>query len=94
MPQITLLDPDSVESSELVQETFEFWFADVDHIRAPFPSYIHNELKQISTKRFYEWASKIKDSAKEEMNDEMIGEKLEEIIFDEAYIVQNLKFTK
>ena len=79
-----LLDSSTVESSELVQETFDFWFMDKEHIRTPFPSYIRNELKQISTNRFYDWASKLNESAKEEMNDEMIGEKFEEIIFDVA----------
>lgn len=84
MAQITLLDPDSVESSELVQETFEFWLSDKEHIRSPFPNYIHNELKQTATERFFQWARKLKDTAKDEMNDEMIGEKFEEIIFDVA----------
>jgi len=78
------LNPDTVEGSELVQETFEFWFADREHIRSPFPAYIQNELKRISTERFFGWAKNLKDEAKDEMNEEMIGEKFEEIIFDAA----------
>lgn len=84
MKQQDLLNPGTVESSELVQETFEFWFSDREHIRSPFPAYVHNDLKRISTERFYDWAKNLKDSAKDEMNDEMIGEKFEEIIFDIA----------
>lgn len=84
MKQQDLLNPGTVESSELVQETFEFWFSDREHIRSPFPAYVHNDLKRISTERFYDWAKNLKDSAKDEMNDEMIGEKFEEIIFDVA----------
>ncbi|MCC7455109.1 MAG: hypothetical protein IT222_13155 [Crocinitomix sp.] len=79
-----ILNPDTVEGSEMVVETFQFWFKNYEHIRTPFPTYIHNDLRRIATERFFEWASKLKDSAKEEMNDEMIGEKFEEIIFDVA----------
>ncbi len=81
---VAILDPNTVEGSELVTETFQFWFNDHEHIRSPFPAYIHNDVRRIATERFYEWASKLSDSAKEEMNDEMIGEKFEEIIFDAA----------
>ena len=81
---VSVLDPNTVESSELVTETFQFWFNDHGHIRSPFPSYIKNDVKRLATERFYTWASKLTDSAKEEMNDEMIGEKFEEIIFDAA----------
>lgn len=79
-----VLNPDTVESSEMVTETFQFWFGDHEHIRSPFPLYIQNDVKRLSTERFYTWASKLTESAKEEMNDEMIGEKFEEIIFDVA----------
>jgi hypothetical protein len=78
------LNPDTLEGSELVKETFEFWFSDKEHIRSPFPAYIHNDLKRISTERFFGWAKNLKDEAKDEMNEEMIGEKFEEIIFDVA----------
>ncbi|MBK9193150.1 MAG: hypothetical protein IPM77_17540 [Crocinitomicaceae bacterium] len=78
------LNPDTVEGSELVQETFEFWFSDREHIRSPFPAYIQNDLKRISTERFFGWAKNLKEEAKDEMNEEMIGEKFEEIIFDAA----------
>jgi len=78
------LTPNTVESSELVEQTFQFWFTGADHIRTPFPDYIRNDLKTMATDRFFNWASNLEDGAKDEMNDEMIGEKFEEIIFDVA----------
>lgn len=83
--QITkAIEPNTIESSELVKATFEFWLNDHDHIRSPFPIYIHNDLKRLGTERFFNWASTLTDEAKHEMNEEMIGEKFEEIIFDAA----------
>ncbi|MBD81481.1 MAG: hypothetical protein CL840_21360 [Crocinitomicaceae bacterium] len=78
------LDPSTFESSELMEETFRFWFADNEHIRTPFPSYIRDELKQRAIAKFYDWANGLHDKAKDEVNDELIGEKFEEIIFETA----------
>ena len=81
---MSVLEETTVESSELVEQTFNFWFKDQDHIRSPFPSYIRSELKSIAVKRFFEWTAKLNDKAKEEINDTIIGEKFEEIIFEIA----------
>jgi len=78
------LDPNKVESSELVDQTFDFWFNGRDHIRSPFPKYIHSELKSISTQKFYKWAAGLDVNAKDEVNETIIGEKFEEIIFEAA----------
>ncbi len=78
------LDPTTVESSELVEQTFDFWFNGKEHIRSPFPEYIRPELKMKSVQRFFKWASGLNSKAEEEVNDTMIGEKFEEIIFEEA----------
>lgn len=78
------LDPNKVESSELVDQTFDFWFNGRDHIRSPFPKYIHSELKSTSVEKFYTWASGLDANAKDEVNDTIIGEKFEEIIFEVA----------
>ena len=37
-----------------------------------------------ATERFYEWTNGLKPEAKDELNDEAIGEKFEEIIFETA----------
>ena len=78
------LESNTVESSEMVEETFKFWFNDNEHIRSPFPKYIHTQLKEESTQKFFEWATSLNPKAKDEMNDEMIGEKFEEFIFETA----------
>lgn len=78
------LDPDTVESSELVEQTFNFWFKGPDHIRSPFPEYMHRELKDKSVERFYKWARGLDHGAQKEINETILGEKFEEIIFEIA----------
>lgn len=78
------LDSTTIESSEMVEQTFDFWFKGKEHIRSPFPEYIQLDLKKISVNRFYEWVSRLNVKAGEEINDEIIAEKFEEIIFESA----------
>lgn len=78
------LEPNTIESSELVEQTFNFWFTDNDHIRSPFPEYIRPILKEKSVDGFFKWVSNLNPKAKEEVNDEMVAEKFEEIIFETA----------
>ncbi|MCW8898237.1 MAG: hypothetical protein OQJ96_07130 [Flavobacteriales bacterium] len=78
------LEPNTVESSELVEQTFNFWFSDNEHIRSPFPEYIRPILKENAVDAFFKWVSNLNPKAKEEVNDEMIAEKFEEIIFETA----------
>ncbi len=78
------LEQGTLESSELVDETLKFWFKDNNHIRSPFPEYIRPNLKKNATKSFFRWTSNLNPKAKDEVNDEMIAEKFEEIIFEEA----------
>lgn len=78
------LEPNTIESSELVEQTFNFWFNDNEHIRSPFPEYIRPILKEKAVDGFFKWVSSLNPKAKEEVNDEMIAEKFEEIIFETA----------
>lgn len=78
------LDSTTVESSELVEHTFKFWFNDNEHIRSPFPTYIQPELRVKSTGLFFDWVVGLDPKAKDELNDEAVGEKFEEIIFETA----------
>lgn len=78
------INRNSVEGSELVEQTFKFWLNDNEHIRSPFPHYIHQRLKQEATEQFFTWIEGLQAEAKEELNDEMIGERFEEIIFEVA----------
>ena len=74
-----------VESSELVEQTFNFWFNNKDsHIRSPFPEYIRPDLKRNATLNFNTWINALSSGADKELNDEIIGEKFEEIIFEEG----------
>lgn len=79
-----VLQPNTVESSELVEQTFHFWFTDNEHIRSPFPEYIRPILKEKAVDGFFKWVNNLNPKAKEEVNDEMIAEKFEEIIFETA----------
>jgi len=74
----------TVEDSELIDQSFQFWFNDNNHIRSPFPKYIQNELKIIATNNFTSWLENLKSGAEKEINDVIIGEKFEEIIFESA----------
>jgi len=82
------LDSTTIESSELVEQTFKFWFTDNNHIRSPFPEYIRPKLQSIAKDKFFRWASqldpKAKDELNDELNDEIVGERFEEFIFESA----------
>lgn len=81
------LEQGTIESSELVTETLKFWFSDNEHIRSPFPTYIQPELEKRATAGFYDWAKNLDFKAKDEINDEVISEKFEEIIFEHALLL-------
>ncbi len=83
------LDQNTIESSELVDQTFDFWFNSNSHIRCPFPEYIQKQLKDDSVERFYKWTSTLKEDASKEVNETVIGEKFEEIIFETALSLVN-----
>lgn len=78
------IDRNTIESSDMVEHTFKFWFNDNEHIRSPFPEYIKPQLKKDATDLFFNWTKKLDDKAKDDLNDESIGEKFEEIIFETA----------
>lgn len=75
--------PSNIEL-EMITAAFDFWYSNNDHIRSPFPNYIQEELKLNATKKFLDWNAKISDKAKKDINDDILAEKLEEIIFDLA----------
>lgn len=88
------LDEGTVENSELVQQTFDFWFKDQEHIRSPFPAYIHGELRYLATKKFHQWAVGLHPKAKDDVNEEIIAEKFEEIIFETALTLVKIEDEK
>lgn len=74
----TYIDP------EMLEATFNFWYNDDKHIRSPFPLYIREQLTEISTELFLKWGKQIDSKAKKDINDEILAEKFEEIIFETA----------
>lgn len=82
--------PETNNKTEPIIETgmtdaaFNFWFNDNKHIRSPFPTYIRKNLKEKAEAKFSDWTSKLSEQAKKEINDEIIAEKFEEILFETA----------
>lgn len=68
----------------IMEAAFNFWFRDSGHIRSPFPGYIRERLKENAAVKFTDWMSKMSERAKKEINDEIITEKFEEILFETA----------
>lgn len=73
-----------VEESQMIKAACDFWFNDHEHIRSPFPDYIRSKLKTEAINRFSNWVENLLPEAEEEMNDEMMAEKFEEILFETA----------
>ena len=71
-----------IEKSQFLEESFKFWYNDHDHIRSPFPEYIREELKEKATKKFSDWLDNLKQGAEKEVDDAVIAEKFEELIFE------------
>ncbi len=78
------VDREQLDRSELVEKTFDFWFAPQPHIRSPFPAYIHSDLRHNAVSRFHGWLNGLKSGSEKEVDRHIVGEKLEEIIFETA----------
>lgn len=76
-----------IAHSQLVETAVKFWFSDHDHIRSPFPEYIHTRLERKSSERFEKWLSNLEDKAKDEINEVIMAEKFEEILFEEGLLL-------
>lgn len=75
---------EELANSEMVQQTFAFWFSDHEHVRSPFPFYVQQEVKDKSVAAFADWIGKLNPKANEEINEEIAHEKFEEILFQQA----------
>lgn len=74
----------------MIDSSFEFWFSSQGHLRSPFPVEIRDELKEKVKEKFLIWLERLTDKSKNEINDEIILEKFEEILFEVAMtMVQN-----
>lgn len=72
------------EENSMVEAALEFWLNDQGHIRSPFPAPIRKTLKEKTKSKFSDWTANLSDGAKKEVNDEIIAEKFEEILFETA----------
>ena len=74
----------SLIDNGMIEAAFGFWFSDKEHIRSPFPVYIREPLTTKALDNFFDWVNKISDDARKDINDEIIAEKFEEILFETA----------
>ncbi|MCB0538174.1 MAG: hypothetical protein KDE33_11695 [Bacteroidetes bacterium] len=73
---------EEIENSEFIKKTFEFWFETNGHIRSPFPSYVIPMVKESAILQFQEWINKLPKKAEKEIDDTVVCEKFEEILFE------------
>lgn len=77
--------PIIASDSEMVQAAMQFWLIGDEHIRSPFPQYIHDELQSRTLERFNTWLGQLDgQQAETEVTDEVMAAKLEEILFETA----------
>ena len=74
----------NIIDNDMIEAAFNFWYSDKEHIRSPFPDYIREPLRMKALDKFFDWTKKISDKAKDEINDEIVAEKFEEILFETA----------
>lgn len=75
---------DQLAASDMVAQTFNYWFADHEHVRSPFPFYVQDDVKMKAVGAFHAWMSKLNAKANEEITEEIAHEKFEEILFEQA----------
>ncbi|MCC7051592.1 MAG: hypothetical protein IT239_07435 [Bacteroidia bacterium] len=69
----------------MIEAALNFWFSNSEHLRSPFPVYIREDLQNKAVLKFLEWGGQISSEAKREINDEILAEKFEEILFEIAH---------
>ncbi|MBV6405640.1 MAG: hypothetical protein GFGODING_02420 [Flavobacteriales bacterium] len=72
---------EQIAQSELFTATLEFWFTGSAHLRSPFPAPWHATLRERTAERFHAWLSALGEEARHAVNDTIVGEKLEELLF-------------
>src|SRR5574343_918715 len=79
-----LIEKQDYIDGEMVKVSIDYWFRDHDNVRSPFPDYIKSDLKGNAVKKFLIWSEKLTPDSKKEINDEILIERFEEILFEEA----------
>ncbi len=75
---------ETTSENGMIEAAFQFWFNDRGHIRSPFPEPIRKTLEEKAKTKFSNWTGKLSDSAKNEIDDGILAEKFEEILFETA----------
>lgn len=73
-----------VIDKDFIEQSFQFWFVDNEHIRSPFPNSIKDALKEKTFRVFMEWVYELKEDELKEMKDEDYVEMFENILFNQA----------
>lgn len=84
MTQEATLPIDAVRQSPLFSEAITFWFTGNGHLRSPFKPEWRQQVETTAAEKFHTWLSGLKEDARHSVNDVIVSEKLEEIIFDSA----------
>ncbi len=80
-PDTGIPSREQIVQSELFTATIGFWFTGSAHLRSPFPAAWHERLRERTADRFHAWLSALGEEARHAVNDTMVGEKLEELLF-------------
>lgn len=88
-----IVEQDLVEPA-MIQLALDYWFADHKEVRSPFPKYMQEALPQVVVEKYVSWIKNLNSSIRETMKEEMLMERFEEILFDEAYHLAALEDEK
>lgn len=80
-----LIDSQDYIEYEMIEVSLNYWYNDQEDRRSPFPDYIKSDLRTAAVTSFLNWTKKLSSDAKKEINDEILIEKFEECLFEEAY---------
>ncbi|MDH5396782.1 MAG: hypothetical protein OEX02_01455 [Cyclobacteriaceae bacterium] len=70
--------------NSLIEEGVAFWLKDQEHIRTPFPAYIHDDLKKNIEEVFLSWYENLEENYKNELTEEFLAERFEGYLFEVA----------
>ncbi|MBL7890783.1 MAG: hypothetical protein JNL24_14615 [Bacteroidia bacterium] len=73
-----------LDDTNMIETSINYWFSSNDHVRCPFPDYIKEQLRTKVREDFLVWLNKLPEKAKNEINDEILLEKFEELLFETA----------
>jgi hypothetical protein len=67
---------------DMLSEGFDYWFADHEQVRSPFPAYMHEELKVKTSQKYSEWLTTIGEEEASQMAESEMVEMFEMFLFN------------